>query len=182
MIPYCKWGYIRYNLTNKRQIYGLDIFAAKSIDEIKIGADMNQLLQITNHSTLQKWLMQNKQKQMYWLGINYRNNKVDFCIYYRNNTTLYQDRSVIEFKIQKVKQYYNSNPTIKYLQDPEFYGKDFWHTKLKFKYKKKQIDETEMLLQIANINKKDITVDWGCGLEFIVENNIRSLSMFILWY
>ena len=86
-----KTGYLRYEIINGNKIpYGFDIPILNNIKNII--NDLLVILDITNNynnwnidkNTFKTWLDKNKDMRVLWLGVNYRKEKLDFCIYYRN--------------------------------------------------------------------------------------------------
>jgi hypothetical protein len=86
-----KTGYLRYEIINGNKIpYGFDIPIFNNIKNII--NDLLVILDITNNynnwnidkNTFKTWLDKNKDMRVLWLGITYRKEKLDFCIYYRN--------------------------------------------------------------------------------------------------
>jgi ubiquinone/menaquinone biosynthesis C-methylase UbiE len=62
--------------------------------------------------------------------------------------------------MNKVYNYYNSKEIIDNMLDPEYFGKNLWHTPLLFKSQ----NENDFLIENSGIKNGDNILDFGCGL------------------
>ena len=69
-------------------------------------------------------------------------------------------------KYNDVEKYYNNNTTINNIIDNNYFGKNTWHTPLKFNINNTTIDENNFMFDISNLKSKKnpIIIDYGCGL------------------
>ena len=174
-----EWGYLRYNYKTK-QYYGLDIYINKNnINQLLI--NINNIFGFTNNYNLINWLNLNNDKNVMFISLCYRNNKLDFCIYYRNNlnNTHKINCNCLKHKLESVYQYYEDDDTINMIKDTNFYGKDKWHTNLNFKLNNKIINGDKLLLNSNKITNKDHILDWGCGLGEFLKNIYVKYNSFV---
>ena len=165
---YCSWGYVRINLSKQHLLYGIDLFIEKPIYQmIPFISKLNNICQLIQPKQLHKWLQENKNNKLYWIGINYRNQKLDICLYYRKNKT--KCVNTVYNHIQDVVNYYNQEKTIQKIQDTDYYGTRLWHTPLQFIYKEKTFSEMGLIQYLAKIKKDSVVMDWGCGLGTLLQ-------------
>jgi SAM-dependent methyltransferase len=66
--------------------------------------------------------------------------------------------------LKDVYDYYNDDRTIDNMLDPNFFGKNLWHTKLLMNYNFEVINENEFLIRCSELRDGDNIVDFGCGV------------------
>jgi cyclopropane fatty-acyl-phospholipid synthase-like methyltransferase len=66
--------------------------------------------------------------------------------------------------LKKVYDYYNDDNIIRNILDPNFFGKNLWHTPLLLNYKDKVINENDFLIKNSGIKNGSNILDFGCGV------------------